>query len=593
MKINVIGTPYSGSIQYAINLAKDLNIPFFNEPFKFLDNSKEIQEGPVKVGGGLPPDCQCYVAHHTAEQYQRSSDIGQDHKLIFIDRQNRQAQMLLYVSAETLYEKYYTRYNIKYEAQPIEIAEVQIKNFKDEIDRFNLLASELSNGNILYYEEIKNRFDDKIYNPILKNLEFKNWNKIKESYSEIFKDKKTVLFIVQSEMTWNCFRGLYHELKNNEDYNPIVIIIPQVYDTGVVQQTQWKWTTEHSIKVLTEENIPFFNLISIGSAKQRVQYLKKLNPAYAFIATKDNWYIQSIFGLTCQSLSKNFKMVYVPYYGATIGDVEGIHTKGKGHIYYWKIVVDSPLYADLFLKENPNNSDRLINVGHPKIEEIYKIRNSQGHWPLENSQGKLKVIWAPHWSCPEFPDWNELGARPNRLTLGTFWQNCWDFYNYAKENQDKVQFVFRPHPLLQVHSKLHGYYDRYAEFVKKWSELPNVYNELAGLYNNTFAASDVLVTEGASFLTEYPIATGKPVILIQNNQGCKFNELGVLAQEYANKVTSFDEIKQLLDFPEKLKVGDSNIMINYLIPYKEETSKKIVSSIEAMLFDNPSILKEY
>lgn len=592
MKINVIGSPYSGSMQYAINLAKDLNVPFFNEPFKFLDNSKEIQEGPVKLGGGIPDICQCYVAHHTSEQYQRTGHIGQDHKLIFVDRQNRQSQMLLYVCAETLYEKYHTRYNIKYESQSIEISETRIKNFKDEIDRFNLLADELSNGNILYYEEIKNRFDDNIYNPIIKNLEFKNWDKIKEHYSVLLKNKKTVLFIVQSEMSWNCFRGLYHELKNNEEYNPIVILIPQVYDTGVVEKTQWKWTTEHSIKVLTEENIPFFNLITIETAKQRVQYLKKLNPAYAFIATKDNWYIQSIFGLTCQSLASNFRMVYVPYYGATIGDVEEIHTKGKGHIYYWKIVVDSPLYADLFLKENPDSSTRLINVGHPKIEEIYKIRNSQGHWPLENSDGKLKVIWAPHWSCPEFPDWSNIGARPNRLTLGTFWQNCWDFYNYAKENQDKVQFVFRPHPLLQVHSKLHGYYDRYAEFVEKWSELPNVHNELAGLYNNTFAASDVLVTEGASFLTEYPIATGKPVILIQNDRGCKFNELGIIAQDYANKVKSFEEIKQLLDFPEKLKTGDANIMIDYLIPYKEETSKKIVSSIEAMLFDNPAILKE-
>lgn len=384
-------------------------------------------------------------------------------------------------------------------------------------------------------------------------------------------------------MTWNGFRGIYNEMRNNSDYEPMVFIIPQVYDTGIVQEKTWSWTTAHTTKMLQDENVPFFNLALVDSPQERITYLKDLQSEFLFISTKDDWYIKSFFGTTCKEFSEHFKVIYIPYYGATSVDVEQVHTQGKGHLSYWKIVVDSPLYAELFIKEDPKNAKRLINVGHPKIEEIYKIRQTKGHWPLPDSENKLKVIWAPHWSCPEFPNWDYLGGRPNRMKLGTFWNNCWDFYKYAAENYKTVQFVFRPHPLLQVHSKLHGKFEEYSEFIRRWSELNNVYNEMSGLYNDTFAASDVCITEGISFLIEYPIATNKPLIMIENPLGCGFNKVGKMAQAYANRVTEFSEIKYLLDFPNQLKVGDPVPMLNYLLPYREDTSKKIIRSIEEMI----------
>jgi len=588
MKINVIGTPYSGAESYAIQLAEDLGMPFFNEPFRFEDTVTKIYEGPLEAGGGIPTNYEDYVAHHTAEQYLRAGSFTKDHKLIFIDRRTKWLQMIIYLSATALYEEYNRKYNIEHTANTVDITEEQIKKYDDEINAFNFLFNKFGNGKLIHYEDIKSRNENIRHPSGHTNLKFKNRNTMKKYYFDVIraKEKKTVFFIVQSEMTWNGFRSLYYELKKSPDYEPQVVVIPQVYDTSIVQEKTWDWTTDHSTKMLSEENVPFFNLATLETEEQRMTYLKKMNPEYSFISTKDDWYIKTFFGLSCKEISKHLKLVYIPYYGATTVDVEEVHTQGKGHLSYWKILVDSTLYADLFIKEDINNINRLINVGHPKIEEIYKIRNYEGRWPLPDSEGKLKVIWAPHWSCPEFPNWDYLGTRPNRMKLGTFWQNCHDFYEYAKENQDRVQFVFRPHPLLQVHCKLHGYYEKFSEFFDQWSMLPNVYNEMSGLYNDSFAASDVMITEGISFLTEYPIATGKPLILIQNEQGCKFNELGVMAQDYANKVTSFNEIRYLLDFPSALKTGDVTPMLDYLIPYREDTSKKIISNIERMLFDD-------
>lgn len=394
---------------------------------------------------------------------------------------------------------------------------------------------------------------------------------------------KKVLFIVQSEMTWNCFSSLYHELKNNPEYEPLVIVIPQLFNDDIHKENLLEFTTINSENVLLNEGIPYVNLMVFDEPSLRLDYLIGLNPDYMFISSKDDWFIRDIFGVDCKSMSTYFKIVYIPYYGATILEIDALHTKAKGILSYWKILVDSPLYRDLFLEDNINNESRLINVGHPKIEEIYKIRKKSGKWPIENSHDKLKVIWAPHWSCPEFSDWGKIGATKNEMNLGSFWTNLWHFYDYAKNNQDTVQFVFRPHPLLLLQSKMHGYYEKYLDFFEKWSELPNTHNEMSGLYNDTFAASDIMITEGVSFLMEYPIATDKPLIMIKTNLGCGFNEIGKLAEEYANVVNAFDQIKEFLDNPSSLKKGDVTPLLDYLIPYRENTSKKIISVIETEL----------
>ena len=582
MKIQIIGTVYSHAENYARQLAADLDLPLYHEPFKF--------------GGKIPKESKMYVAYHTPGQYKQYGTPTEDDKLIFIDKRNKWKQMLMFFAAELLIEKYNKKYNIKFEdVDEVEVTDELINQFDEEIDDFNFLVEKFSNINkIIFKEELNLRQYSSAYSlsyepSNIEKVKFKNREKLKKYYLDKFRNSKPkkVLFIVQSEMTWACFRSLYHELKNRDDFEPLIIVIPQVYDTNKIEEKTWTWTTEHSEKVLKNENIPYYNLTTLYCPACRMEYLSSLNPEYVFIATKDDWYIKNFLGVNCKEISNKFKMIYVPYYGATIVDVELVHTQGKGHLNYWKIIVDSPLYADLFIQEDPSNISRLINVGHLKIEEIYKIRYSRGRWPLPNSDDKLKVIWAPHWSCPEFPDWSYLGERANRMKLGTFWKNCWDFYKYAKENQDSVQFVFRPHPLLQIHCKIHGYFEIFEEFMINWSKLPNVHNELAGLYDDTFAASDLMITEGISFLIEYPIATGKPLIMITNSESCDFNELGKLAIDYAQKANSFEEVKQLLESTYELNPNkNAEIMVDYLIPYRDQTSKKIIDTIELMFVEN-------
>lgn len=386
---------------------------------------------------------------------------------------------------------------------------------------------------------------------------------------------KTIAFLVQSEMTWNCFADLYKECKTRDDVNTLVFAVP----TNVNIDTTSKKANAYNddvVDVLNSKKIKFTDL-SIIKKTDRVQIIENLNVDLLITSSKDDGMFVYPFGITVKEFSETFKVAYVPYYGATIIDDPHLHTRAAGHKYFWRFVVDSDMYKQYFVQKGVDES-KIISFGHPKIESIAKIRKTRGKWPIPNGADKLKIIWAPHWSCPQFM-LAKNGTWRNTSNFSTFLDNCWDFYRFADENEDTVQIVFRPHPFLKRWLAANESVELFTEFLNAWNMLPNVSSELTGLYNDLFASSDVLVTDGISFLVEYPIATGKPVIFIDNTIHENFNELGKLMEPSWNVVNTFSQVENLLYSPDQLKPSDGSIIIDYLLPYNGQTSKKIIDKL--------------
>lgn len=400
--------------------------------------------------------------------------------------------------------------------------------------------------------------------------------------------KYNIIFLVQNEVTWNCFSSIYKECLNSEEFNPIVMSLPIWLDTGDTAPGPGRAVTSDPSRgletydknqnlVLDNEHIEYIKLKDI-SRQDRVSYMKSFDPAIVFIAAKDDGFFLPAFSENIQSLSTKFRFVYIPYYGATQVDVP-IHSNAPAHVYSWKIIADSPVYVRYLLEDNIPAS-KIINFGHPKIEEIYGIRTLQGKWPIDNSGDKLKIIWAPHWSLPEYSLWPNGSI--NLLKFGTFLQTYKGFLNYAKNNPN-VQIALRPHPMLQLWLRYHNVHIIFSEFLDQWKALPNTACILTGLYNELFAASDILVTDGISFLIEYPIATNKPVIFIDSGCHGTFNEIGLMGEKYAHITTSFDEVKELLDNPLLLEHRDASAIVDFLIPNYGNTARKIIESLHASL----------
>lgn len=69
----------------------------------------------------------------------------------------------------------------------------------------------------------------------------------------------------------------------------------------------------------------------------------------------------------------------------------------------------------------------------------------------------------------------------------------------------------------------------YREFMEKLDVLDNISVDDGWNYIDSFEWSDMLVTDGVSFIAEYPL-TNKPIVFIENPHHMKFNSNGELAR---------------------------------------------------------------
>jgi hypothetical protein len=199
-KIHVLATPRSGATAYSLQLSKQYDIPFINEPFKFANYYKKVTIGEFSFGGRIPGSAKSYVCHHITSQYLMHYNplkIPKEHELIFIDRRDKWAQMLSYFAGILLHKKYNGWHNVSYDTESITIGERYIQRLMQEWTLFDVFTSKFPKNKILYYEDLK--FDEN--SPIKKNqgfnnIIFKNQKKIYDYY-KIYMKNRPDLPIVQ------------------------------------------------------------------------------------------------------------------------------------------------------------------------------------------------------------------------------------------------------------------------------------------------------------------------------------------------------------------------------------------------------------
>jgi CDP-glycerol glycerophosphotransferase (TagB/SpsB family) len=166
----------------------------------------------------------------------------------------------------------------------------------------------------------------------------------------------------------------------------------------------------------------------------------------------------------------------------------------------------------------------------------------------------------------------------------------------AKNNQD-IQIVLRPHPFLwstltdrKVLSEA-----ELRNLRESWDALPNTYVDEDGSYAELFLATDALMTDGISFLGEYPLVTGKPAIFFENAGHWEFTETGSLAAESSIRVMSFTEFEQVLSLAKSNNLPSRQAEIAKLVetssPHPGESAKRIIEIVYQDFVTGPSPLQ--
>jgi hypothetical protein len=81
---------------------------------------------------------------------------------------------------------------------------------------------------------------------------------------------------------------------------------------------------------------------------------------------------------------------------------------------------------------------------------------------------------------------------------------------------------------------------------KAWKALPNTATDRNGDFVELFVASDLLFTDGISFLAEYPLSTNKPAVFLERAGHWPFSPLGEIARDANIAINRFKDFKRAL-----------------------------------------------
>ncbi|MGF0540582.1 hypothetical protein ACQQ2Q_21515 [Agrobacterium sp. ES01] len=343
------------------------------------------------------------------------------------------------------------------------------------------------------------------------------------------------LFLVHAVESWDAQIEIWRSMKSDDRFEPLVASINRKFpgDGGFGGESE-------TSAALDELGVPHLRLGAEVSAVA-IDILRGLAPDIIF--RQSQWEADVPPEFSTKNLGFA-RLCCIPYSTPIIAKYSNgetgettISPKGFDQYFHrmaWRVFCETELTRNYFLQFQHSDPSKFIVSGYPKLDVL--LGSKKEYVGDRSSTGRFKVIWAPHWSIRG--DW---------LGFGTFDKICADFLEFAKINPG-IDFAMKPHPALfkTVVSVGAMSSDELGQFICKWEELANCSIE-SGPYSALFAQSDMMVTDGISFLTEYPVLE-KPLVFIDSGRHVPMNSLGDLALSASHTVFDFDSIAKAIEY---------------------------------------------
>jgi hypothetical protein len=391
---------------------------------------------------------------------------------------------------------------------------------------------------------------------------------------------------------WDALDEIYRLMLQDSRFEPVVISLPRKLTGQLAYAGE-----EKSHDFFKSKGIEHLRFNSGGQDSQNtagLEQLKSLAPDYVFVNYP--WQRNYQPAMRFDQLVSFTRLAYVPYFSLVMVD-EPENEPGGGQ-------GDSPVATHLFTQRlhqlaslvftqekdvldafalTERGNSYVHFTGSPKIDNLRREAEiSKSNWPI--SEGKFRVVWAPHHSYS--PHW---------LNFGVFSKIYLQMLDFAKQHPN-IEIVLRPHPFLwgTMTDRNVLSVEELASWRSKWDALPNTYVDEKGSYAELFLATDVLFTDGISFLGEYPLVTGKPTIFFENEDHWDLSPTGKMAAASSVKVKTFEELEKVLAIAQEFGLPDRSEKINELIeassPYPGESATRIIEIVYEDFAKGPSPL---
>jgi hypothetical protein len=397
---------------------------------------------------------------------------------------------------------------------------------------------------------------------------------------------KRVAFVTFYFEAWDALAEVYQRMLDDPRFEVLVVAIPRKL-TGDASWDDASGVSDY----FASQGIDHV----IGSAD--ASELRDWAPDYVFINYP--WQRNYQKAYRADELVKFTRIAYVPYYSLPLVNEPDESGHGilpaqdgspgvAGHLYTQRShqLASLVFTQDRFVRDayatTSRGAEHVFFTGSPKVDALIKAAEAiVGSGKVESSAhrhaggGLTRVVWAPHHSYSAH--W---------LNFGTFAQNYLEALEWATEHPE-VDIVLRPHPFMfgtLVDREVISDSDLDV-WLAGWDALPNTSIDSQSGPAELFVSCDVLLTDGISFLAEYPLVTGKPSVYIENQSHWQFSALGELAAQASVRLSSFAEFVAGFDFILEAGLPDRSAEIAALreaaSPYPAESAARIVEIVAA------------
>ena len=396
---------------------------------------------------------------------------------------------------------------------------------------------------------------------------------------------------------WDAFAELHRLLLADARFEVLVVAVPRKL-TGDAGFDDASGVSEF----LSERQIAH-QIWAFDDQFEAGRRLRDWNPDYTFINYP--WQRNYQKGLRPDALVEFTRIAYIPYYSLSLvrePGVAGDFAEEVAPHYFTQrshqlaSLIFSPSSAIKRAFATTSRGDAGVHVvGSPKLDalvaeyrEATGAGTSGGAGVGAESAGRparatTRVTWAPHHSYS--PHW---------LNFGNFAETCWAMLELARNNA-QTEFVLRAHPFMFGTLIDRGVMStaELTDWQTQWDALANT-RDGAELSLTEVFDTDLLVTDGISFLAEYPLATGKPSLFIERDGHWRFSEVGELAAAASIRVSVADVAGAVQGFIDGEALPDRSAEIDALraetMPNPGRSAALIVDALLAHWATEPALV---
>ena len=334
-----------------------------------------------------------------------------------------------------------------------------------------------------------------------------------------------VLFFALDSNTWK-YDSVFQAMQKDSSFSPMVLVVPQVNKGKEFMLYQLK----HGCEYYESKGYPI--VCSYNEETDSFVDAFSLHPDIIFFSNPydglvdDRYNIRNFIGkaLICYV---NYTFCSVPYKWQCASN---FHQK------VWRYYVECG--DNLEQVQEYYSGNNCVVTGYPNSDLFATTKEIGKDWKLKDTKLK-RVIWAPHHSIEGQTGW---------VRFSTFLLYHDFMLKLAEDYQGRVQFAFKPHPLLLPALYAHPDWgkEKTDAYYEKWANGKNTVF-VNGDYIDLFKSSDAMIHDCGSFIIEY-LYVNKPVMFLGTyDRVSQSNEVGKKAYACHYEGRNEEDIKHFID----------------------------------------------